>query len=339
MPYAWANWPLDDFVPEFLESYWGLDYYGPNFEHDGGNMMTDGHGLMMMSTYVNQANPGMTNAQICQIYQDYFGQDTIYIFQEIAFDLTGHIDLWSKIMNDTTILVAQMQANDPNYQLVENHCARMDSIPTYNGGTFHIVRCPMPPLTPQGGGGYYKSYLNSLLINGKAIVPIYNLEWDNAALQAYQTALGPEWEVVGINCNGIAFAGGAIHCTTIGVPRHDQDYLVDVDFTFEPVNPPIVIPATGGSFNYMAQVENLETEEITFDFWAEVTLPNGNVIGPLILRERLDLASLGTITRTLTQLVPATAPAGNYSFTGFIGSYLPRVISAEASFDVVKTAD
>jgi hypothetical protein len=292
----------------------------------------------MMSTYVNQANPGMTNAQICQYYQNYFGQDTIYIFQEIQFDLTGHIDLWSKIMNDTTILVAQMQANDPNYQLVENHCARMDSIPTYNGGTFHIVRCPMPPLTG-GPMGYYKSYLNSLLINGKALVPTYNLQWDTEALQAYQTALGPDWEVIGIDCNGIAFAGGAIHCTTIGVPRHDLDYIVDVDLTFEPVNPPIVIPATGGSFSYTAQADNLEPDEISFDFWIEATLPNGNIIGPLILRERLGLDSLASITRNFTQFVPASAPNGFYSFTGYIGSYLPRVVSQEASFNFTKSAD
>jgi len=333
MPYAWnPGWVNDDHFPEFLEPYWGMDYYGPDFWHDGGNMMTDGHGTMMMSTYVNESNPGMTNAEICEVYQDYFGQDTIYIFQAISIDLTGHIDLWAKIMNDTTILVAQMQPNDPNYALVEGHAARMATIPTVYGTPFHIVRCPMPPVS-----GYYKSYLNSLLLNHRALVPIYNLTYDAAALDSYRVALGPEWEVIGIDCNSIAFAGGAIHCTTQNVPNHEWDYLVNASLSLEPLNPPIVIPASGGQFSFNVEIANLDTAAITFDFWTEVTLPGGASYGPLFLRERLNLAALGSIARQLQQTVPAGAPAGEYSFNAYVGSHLPRVISQQESFTFVKS--
>lgn len=335
MPYAWAPfWTNDDHFPEFLEPYWGMDYYGPDFWHDGGNMMTDGHGTMMMSTYVNESNPGMSNDEICQIYQDYFGQDTIYIFQKITIDLTGHIDLWAKIMNDTTILVAQMQPNDPNYQLVENHAARMATIHTVYGTPFHIVRCPMPPVT-----SYYKSYLNSLLLNHRAIVPIYNLSYDAAALDSYRVALGPDWEVIGIDCNSIAFAGGAIHCTTQNVPNHGWDYLVNVNFTFEPVNPPIIIPENGGPFSYFVEIENLEADTIFFDFWVDVTLPSGSNYGPVFKRERLMLSPSSSISRQMTQMVPAGAPAGTYSYNGYVGSYLPRIVSQQESFTFQKTAE
>ena len=332
MPYAWApNWTFDDYFPEFLESYWGWDYYGPDMWHDGGNMMTDGHS-MMMSTYVNESNPGMSNQQICQYYQDYFGQDTIYIFEAIAFDLTGHIDLWAKIMNDTTILVAEMQPNDPNYQLVENHAARMAAIPTVYGTPFHIVRCPMPPLS----GGYYKSYLNSLLINGKALVPIYNLTYDQAALDSYQVALGPDWDVAGINCNGIAFAGGAIHCTSIAVPLDPNDYLVEVDLAFEPESLPITIPAAGGNFNYSVELENTGPEAFRFDFWIEVVLPSGSTYGPIMKRTGITLAQLTSISRNLTQFIPAGASPGLYEYNGYAGSYAPRVVCAETGFEFEK---
>ncbi len=333
MPYAWnPSWTNDDHFPEFLEPYWGMDYYGPNIWHDGGNMMTDGHGTMMMSTYINDRNPGMTNAQICQIYQDYFGQDTCYIFQRISIDLTGHIDLWAKIMNDTTILVARMQPNDPNYNLIENHAARMATIPTVYGTPFHIVRCPMPPVS-----SYYKSYLNSLLINHRALVPIYNLSYDAAALDSYRVALGPEWEVIGIDCNSIAYAGGAIHCTTQNVPHHEWDYRVNADLNLDPVSPPIVIPANGGSFNSTVQVQNLDQRVIHFDFWTEVRLPNGDLFTPLFKREGLTLAASAALARTLTQFVPANAPPGTYTYRACIGSWLPRVISQADSFQFVKT--
>jgi agmatine/peptidylarginine deiminase len=329
--------PNDDFIPEFLETYWGMGYYGPNINHEGGNLMTDGHGTMMMTTHVYEANPGMTLQQVNDLYRNYFGQDTTYVFERIQFDATGHIDLWSKIMNDTTILVAQMQPNDVNYQLVENHAARMAQLPTAYGGTFNIVRCPMPPLSWLWILPYYKSYINSVLFNGLALIPIYGLEYDSTAISAYQQALGPEWEVIGIDCRNIAWAGGAIHCTTIGVPRHDADYLVEVEFTFEPDTSVITIPAGGGSFEYFTQVENLENNPITFDFWVDITLPNGTNTGPIFYRERINLSALATIGREMQQLVPASAPAGTYSYHGYVGSYLPLVISEEASFNFTKT--
>jgi hypothetical protein len=212
----------------------------------------------------------------------------------------------------------------------------MDQIPTAYGGTFNIVRCPMPPVQWYWIFSYYKSYINSLLFNNVALVPIYGLQWDNEALVSYQQALGPGWQVIGIDCNSIAWAGGAIHCTTIGVPRHDWDYLVDVDFTFNPVNPPIVIPAGGGNFQVEVGIENLQADTIMFDFWVDVTLPNGNNFGPLLQRTRINLPGLMTVGRQLTQVIPANAPAGNYTYRGFVGSYLPLVVSAQDSFYFTK---
>ena len=329
--------PDDDFVPEFLETHWGLGYYGPDIDHEGGNLMTDGHGTLMMSTHVFEANPGMTSRQVVELHQDYFGCDTTYIFERIQHDLTGHIDLWSKIMNDTTILVAQMLPDDDNYQLVENHAAMMDNIPTYNGGTYHIVRCPMPPLAYQWIYEYYKSYINSVLFNGLALIPIYGLQTDDAAIAAYQEALGPNWDVVGIDCNTIAWAGGAIHCTSIGVPEHEELYAHEVDFSFEPVSAPIVIPASGGNFNYEVGVENLETENYLFDFWVDVVLPNGSVFGPVFMRPSVNMGSLASINRELAQFVPPGAPAGTYTYRGHVGSYLPLIITGEDSFTFEKS--
>ncbi len=330
--------PDDDYIPEFLETYWGMGYYGPNMYHEGGNMMTDGHGTMMMSTRIFEANPGFTAEDVNEIYHNYFGQDTTYIFQAISQDATGHIDLWAKIVNDTTILVAQMQPDDVNYQLVENHAARMDEIPTYNGGTFHIVRCPMPPVSYWWIFPYYKSYINSVLFNNLALIPIYGLQYDDDAIAAYQEALGPDWTVIGVDCNSIAFAGGAIHCSTIGVPEHDELYMHSVDFTFEPVSPPITIPADGGVFDFNAGVENLENQNIIIDFWIDVVLPDSTEYGPVFKRTNISLTALSNISRELSQSVPSAAPAGEYSYRGYVGSYLPLIVIAQDSFIFSKEA-
>lgn len=332
----YSDRPHDDYVPEFLESYWGMDYYGPDIHHEGGNLMTDGNGTMMMTTHVFEANPSFTTEDVNEIHHDYFGQDTTYIFERIDLDATGHIDLWSKLMNDSTILVAQMQPNDVNYQLVENHAARMAQIPTIHGGTFNIVRCPMPPVQYYWIFPYYKSYINSVLFNNLALIPIYGLQWDNEAIAAYQQALGPSWDVIGVDCNSIAWAGGAIHCTTISVPYHEWDYVVDVDITLEPQNPPIIIPSSGGSFDFYIEVENLETESISFEVWLDVTLPNGTTFGPILVKKGLNLSALASIGRTLTQYIPENAPPGMYQFHAYAGHHLPEVICAEAFFEFEK---
>ncbi|MFH1733661.1 MAG: agmatine deiminase family protein, partial [bacterium] len=44
----------DDF-PDFLEELWDLNYYGADIQNEGGNMMTDGHGTMIMTDHVLDA--------------------------------------------------------------------------------------------------------------------------------------------------------------------------------------------------------------------------------------------------------------------------------------------
>ena len=62
-----------------------------------------------------------------------------------------------------------------------------------------------------------------------------------------------------------------------------------VSITLVPVNPPIQIPAGGGSFNFNATLDNNESTSQTFDVWIMIQLPNGAWYGP----------ALGPITLTL----------------------------------------
>ncbi|MBL7192237.1 agmatine deiminase family protein [bacterium] len=89
---------------------------------------------------------------------------------------------------------------------------------------------------------------------------------------------------------------------------------VPLEVTLTPENPPIVIPAQGGSFNYNLNIANTGLTQQTFDGWIEAVLPSGTVYGPIILRQNLTLPAGGSITRQLTQAVPGGAPAGEYTY-------------------------
>ncbi len=320
--------PNDDYVPEWLAGQWDYGYYGPNIYHEGGNMMNDGHGTIMMSTRVTDANPSLTQAQIEEIYHDYFGQENVHIFQRIAFDGTGHIDIWAKMLNDHTILVAEFDQNDSNYNLVEGHMAVMDATPTYDGGTFDIVRVPMPTRT----GGYYRTHTNSILINNKAIIPIYGIPSDSDAIAAYQAGLGPDWEVVGIDCNQIAPLGGELHCVVVEIPVAIQP-LASVELL--PVGEPIVIPWGGGNMQFSAIVTNHTDQVFTGQAWTEVIKPNGGIYGP-ILSYNLNMPPNHVITtNTMTQHVPGAVAGGEFTYVAKLSD--GQNVVAQDSFTFTKT--
>jgi len=328
--------PFDDEIPDYLADQWHMKFYETPMYHEGGNYMSDGHGTAMCSTVLYDDNQGWTQQQCEQELMDYFGVDEVNVYQKITWDATGHIDLWAKMVNDTTILVARMQPDDPNYTLVEQHAARMAEVMTVYGTPFHVERVQMPPAYTFYIWHYYKSFMNSLIFNGKVLVPIFTTETElsTQALAAYQAAM-PDYEIVGIYSDAICAAGGAIHCTTIGIADHIEDYYHDASITTTPVAPPIQIPANGGNFEFNAVMTNNEGDSIYTEAWSEVTLPNGSVISPIISRH-VPLPAGGDISRGFTQAVPATAPAGTYTYTMYTGERLPRVVNDESSFTFEK---
>ena len=94
--------------------------------------------------------------------------------------------------------------------------------------------------------------------------------------------------------------------------------LPELSVSLNPYNPPIQIPANGGSFIYDITIENTGTNPAVFDDWSEAILPNGNPY-PVLLRTGLSLPAGGSIFRELTQLVPASAPSGAYTYIIYVG--------------------
>ncbi len=133
---------------------------------------------------------------------------------------------------------------------------------------------------------------------------------------------GPE--LVGGTRDGFVycFSGGAVTAP-------------DVRITLTPYNPPIQIPASGGSFDFNVDVTNNEPVAQNFDAWIMVTLPSGTQIGPLLGPVNLTLGGYQSINRDRTQAVPEQAPSGTYTYSAFLGQY-PEVIWDTDSFQFEK---
>ena len=142
------------------------------------------------------------------------------------------------------------------------------------------------------------------------------------------------------SCGGIP--GSQIPNNTYGFGRIDALAAVlaatgggggDVTVTVTPLNPPIVIGAGGGSFQYDLNIVNGGATSVTTDIWITI---DGNGISRTLGPVTKTIAAGGSLSRTFTQTVPAGAPAGTYTQTASIGSF--PIADASDSFTWEKSA-
>jgi WD40 repeat protein len=114
------------------------------------------------------------------------------------------------------------------------------------------------------------------------------------------------------------------------------DWTEDVLAAITPQNPPITIPAEGGSFDFDISIGNNEELPVSCQVWIVTQLPNGNWSDPLLGPVEIDLLPAGSIQRERTQSVPGNAPAGTYTYEARAGVF-PDNVWSSSSFAFEKT--
>ena len=227
--------PLDDQIPDELASFIDRPIYStttPPFDlvHTGGNFMTDGMGTGFSSNLIldensssGQFNPtNKSESEIDLIMSQFMGIDRYIKMPVLPYDGIHHIDMHMKLLDEETLLVGEYPigvADGPQIEanltfILNNHLSGFDY-------PYEVVRIPMPPhngLYPNSLWADYRTYTNAVFVNKTLLVPTYEQKYDTTALRILRESL-PGYRVVGINCNQIIKAGGALHCITraIGV--------------------------------------------------------------------------------------------------------------------------
>lgn len=112
-----------------------------------------------------------------------------------------------------------------------------------------------------------------------------------------------------------------------------------LDVTLEPVNPPIVIPAQGGSFQFNASVCDLGPFQQAFVVWARIKNPDGSFTGLTLGPVTVNPPVGQTVTRLRTQSVPGTWPAGQYAYIGYGAMNVSYPAIDSSYFNFTKSAD
>ncbi|HYX35222.1 MAG TPA: agmatine deiminase family protein [Oligoflexus sp.] len=229
----------DDATARSFAGLTGVERVSVPVYNEGGNFMNNNRGDCMMTTRVTDANADVFKAgdmvldaeDIRQYYSDFAGCARTNIFPRMPTEGTGHIDMWGKFMNDDTVIVGQISertlslASSSNRSLTLQIQRYLDNRANDIADLgYNVVRIPMP--VPNAG--LFRSYTNSLLLNGTAIIPQYvrpssGSYNDQSLVSTYEAevrrvyqSLG--YKVVFIPSDELIATGGAVHCVTMQIP-------------------------------------------------------------------------------------------------------------------------
>lgn len=237
----WVDWiynrprPDDDNVPVELAQLLNIPLYQTtsapyDLVNTGGNFMVDGFGTAFASELIIEENDGtgygVTNHSeiaIDNILDAFMGIERYIKMPTLPYDGIHHIDMHMKLLDEETLLIGEYPSGVADGPQIESNLNYvLNNFNSVFGTDYKVVRIPMPP---EGGyypdtWGDYRTYTNSVFVNNTVLVPIYEEQWDTTALRIYREAL-PGYNVVGIDCNEIITASGAIHCITKAVASDD----------------------------------------------------------------------------------------------------------------------
>jgi len=213
--------PQDDIIPEQIANLLNIPLYQTIIDPyrlvaTGGNFFSDGFGTGFSSNLIQLDNPDLTSAQIDTIMKKFMGIDRYIKMTVLPYDVIHHIDMHMKLLDEETLLVGEYPLGiSDGPQIEANLQYILSNFNSVFGTPYKVIRIPMPPdgnLYPKDGGRYL-TYTNGVFINTTYIFPTYYQQYDTTAFRILSENL-PGYNVIGINCNSIIGANGAIHCIT-----------------------------------------------------------------------------------------------------------------------------
>ena len=149
------------------------------------------------------------------------------------------------------------------------------------------------------GDDVYQTIIDGTLVNAGDDFELFIGVWDNAGFVNY-------W-----NLSEFPFYLDVVEELPPTLPA----------LVLEPASTPIIIPATGGSFDYSVFTINPIPDSAVCDVWVDILRPDGSWEEIGLLLEEVDLTGGETVIDNFTQEVPDTAMTGSYTFYAYTGDF------------------
>ncbi len=207
----------DDRAAARWAAYAGLPARRFAFHTEGGNYWSDGVGTLIVSDEMLARHPQLSRAEIEARLREAFAFEKLIILPRLLREETGHVDLVCKLVSADTVLVNTPNGTFNDARLRE--AARiLGSETNAQGQRYRVIPLPFPSLYANWGVfPVWRSYTNSLTVNGHVLVPVFGIPQDIEVLNIYRRAL-PDHQIIPIDCRTAANGGGAVHCLTKEIP-------------------------------------------------------------------------------------------------------------------------
>lgn len=192
--------------------------------------------------------------------------------------------------------------------------------PTIEGG--YIIT----GYTASGGTDSYQAILISVDDQGNEIWTKYMGGTGNEGCYSIKQSDDGTYIAAGFTDS---YGAGGSDAWLVRVNSH-HDVIVGMD----PLNPPIIVPAGGGEFQFEIMLLNNTTGALSTDFWTQIHKP-GEFVVPVLNVPGLNLGPGTPLIRERNQNIPAYAPGGEYLYYAFCGIY-PWVVDNRDHFTFIK---
>jgi len=198
--------PNDDEIPKKVAQMQGIEWFGMNVIHTGGNYMTTGTNHASSTTLVWEENPSQSHAQVAEKMKNYLGIDNYMVLEDPNGTYIDHIDCWGKFLGPDKVLIRKVPLSHSQYDEIEAIASYFASQLSTYGTPYRVFRVNTPNNEP---------YTNSYIMNNKVFVPFMGTSNDAGALLAYQQAM-PGYQITGYLALASASweSTDALHCRT-----------------------------------------------------------------------------------------------------------------------------
>jgi agmatine/peptidylarginine deiminase len=192
---------------------------------EGGSIESDGQGTLLTTKnclFNPNRNPHLSEEAIASQLQNYLGVKRILWVEQdnlAGDDTDAHIDTLARFVDASTIAYCSCDdQSDAHYQGLKNMEAQLQAFRTESGEPYKLVALPLPkPIFDEQGQQLPANYANFLFINGAVMVPVYDDENDNLAIERL-AACFPNHQIIATPCRPLVHQYGSLHCASMQIP-------------------------------------------------------------------------------------------------------------------------
>ncbi|MBN1979905.1 MAG: agmatine deiminase family protein [Chitinivibrionales bacterium] len=178
----------------------------------GGNIAVDGMNTAISTRLMIDENAPLCNEETFKNNaKSAMGITNFHIVEKPEIQGIQHIDCYAKFLDEETILLKEVDKNNPEYKCVERLYGELRALKSCYGRPYKISRILCGPYQNSN----VAAYTNSLILNRKVLVPFFGIASDQVALETFKRAM-PGYTVIGIEYKSWYYYD-ALHCRTMGI--------------------------------------------------------------------------------------------------------------------------